>query len=100
MEPDRFSGLIKVFEDAAFAISQPDNDFSWSGWTDEAAAMAEVNEILAKLRTGKVPDRLQMEVLFAPTGPLQELSLSSGWADDFLKLAARFDRELERSRKN
>jgi hypothetical protein len=30
-------------------------------------------------------------VLFAPTGPLQELSLSSGWADDFLKLASRFD---------
>ncbi|WP_194814929.1 hypothetical protein [Nocardia sp. XZ_19_385] len=30
-------------------------------------------------------------VLFAPTGPLQDLSISSGWAERYLELAARFD---------
>lgn len=30
-------------------------------------------------------------VLFAPTGPIQEVSLTSGWANPFLKVAERFD---------
>jgi len=45
------------------------------------------------LERGELPDRLAMRVLFAPTGPLQELSLSSGWAQEFLELADAFDRE-------
>jgi hypothetical protein len=32
-----------------------------------------------------------MEVLFAPTGPIQEVSISSGWGEAFLSLAERFD---------
>ncbi len=30
-------------------------------------------------------------ILFAPTGPLQELALDTGWGDGFLDLADRFD---------
>jgi hypothetical protein len=33
-----------------------------------------------------------VSVLFAPTGPIQEVSLSSGWSETFLKVAERFDR--------
>jgi len=33
--------------------------------------------------------------LFAPTGPIQEVSLSSGWGQEFLELAERFDKEYE-----
>jgi len=38
-----------------------------------------------------------MRVLFAPTGPIQEVSLSSGWGDAFLKIAEQFDRAAERA---
>ena len=37
-----------------------------------------------------------MQVLFAPTGPVQEVSISSGWGEEFLTLASRFDTELSR----
>lgn len=30
-------------------------------------------------------------LLFAPTGSLQEVSLSSGWAETFLKVAERYE---------
>ena len=36
-----------------------------------------------------------IRVLFAPTGPIQEVSLSSGWGHEFIKLAERFDKEYE-----
>ena len=31
-------------------------------------------------------------MLFLPTRPVQEVGLSSGWGDEFLELASRFDR--------
>jgi len=30
-------------------------------------------------------------LLYVPTGPLQEISISNGWAEAFLKLAEEFD---------
>jgi hypothetical protein len=36
-----------------------------------------------------------MSVLFAPTGPIREVSLSSGWAEESLALAERFDAATE-----
>ena len=41
--------------------------------------------------------RLDMSVLFAATGPIQEVSLSSGWDDAFLKIAEQFDRAEQRA---
>ena len=35
-------------------------------------------------------NRVGMNVLFLPTGPLQELSLDEGWGDEFCALADRF----------
>jgi len=86
--------LRKVFEDARELLARPDNDFSWSSWEDQNAALAEIDAMLQELRTGQMPDELEMRVLFAPTGPIQETSLSSGWGDEFLKLAKRFDTAL------
>ena len=86
--------LLAVFQEARSLIARPENDFSWSSWEDAAAALAEIDGIIAMLEAGRVPDRLQMRVLFAATGPIQEISLSSGWADQFLKIAAQFDAAL------
>lgn len=73
----------------------PDNDFSWSSWEDAPTALAEIDGVLRTLRANRSPDRLQMEVVFAPTGPLQELSLSSGWGDELVALGDRFDAAME-----
>ena len=36
----------------------------------------------------------ELRFLFVVTGPLQETSMSNGWADEFLELAARFDQTI------
>lgn len=82
--------LIAVFEDARALVAHPDNDFSWSSWIDQDDALAELNAIIAALRSGGYPN-LSMGILFAPTGPMQEVSISSGWGQEFLALAERFD---------
>lgn len=84
--------LIDVFEEARRFVALPDNDFAWSSWIDTEQALAEIDGILDRLRSGSLPRG--MSILFAPTGPMQELSLSSGWDDPFMALASRFDAAL------
>jgi hypothetical protein len=83
--------LIEVLEAAKQLLSIPKSDFSWSSWTSAADAIRELDAQIAAISAGERPPRLDLTVLFAPTGPIQEISLSSGWGDDFLSLAARFD---------
>lgn len=90
--PDPRVALAHVLRSAAELLSLPDNDFAWSSWANQAAAVAEIEAMLALVEAGELPDRTSVSVLFAPTGPIQEVSLNSGWGDAFLKLAERYDR--------
>ena len=83
--------LSQLLEATLELVELPDNDFSWSSWRDATHASSELGEYLAQVRSGRLPNKIVLSVIFATTGPLQELSLSSGWADAFLKLADRFD---------
>ncbi len=63
------------------------------GWPEEkpmeAAYTAE--RMIAHLfdSTRELPDSWQ--ILFAPTGPAQEIAMSNGWHHAYLNLAAEFD---------
>ena len=82
------SGLLAVMMEMRRLVALPDNDFAWSAWRDHQAALADMDRYIADLTQGVVPP---LSWLFAPTGPLQEVSLRSGWGAEFLALAARFD---------
>lgn len=83
--------LISILEEAHELLSADANDFSWSSWHDRDDALHEIDALLSELRSGVAPSALTLSVLFAPTGPMQEVSLSSGWGDAFVELAERFD---------
>ncbi|QQS03885.1 MAG: hypothetical protein IPK50_16515 [Fibrobacterota bacterium] len=83
--------LIHVLESALELVSIPENEFCWSSWEDENEAQQEILGLINSIKNGVLPDRLKISVIFAPTGPLQELSMSSGWAKTYLIVAERFD---------
>lgn len=87
--------LIEILYSSIELLSLPDNDFSWSSWEDQNNAVSEINDIITKLQKGDIPERVKTGVLFAVTGPMQEVSLSSGWGDTFIKLADKYD-EIEK----
>ena len=82
------SGILAVMTAMRRLVALPGNDFAWSAWRDHQAALADMDRAIAALTQGAVPN---LSFLFAPTGPLQEVSLRSGWGAEFLALAARFD---------
>jgi hypothetical protein len=87
--------LVQILQQAQAILARPKNDFSWSSWRDAEQAIREIDGLISVIGSGALPERLDVAVLFAPTGPIQEVSPSSGWAREFLDLAARFD-EVER----
>jgi hypothetical protein len=95
MDADRRE-LTRVLQRAKALLALPGNDLSWSSWQGPDGALWELDEQIAKIEAGSLPDRLKLAVLFAPTGPIQEVSVSSGWGYEFLDAAARFDPVAER----
>ncbi len=85
------AALIEIFSEVRTLVARPENDFDWSSWDGVEAALEEIDGLLATLRAGDMQNTLTMHALFAPTGPVQEVSLSSGWGNRFLELAERFD---------
>jgi hypothetical protein len=83
--------LTDVLRASVELLSIDENDFAWSSWQDSATAVAEVSQLLAVVEAGGTPERLALSVIFAPTGPMQEVSISSGWGEAFLKLAECYD---------
>lgn len=88
--------LKEVLAASIELVSLDDNDFSWSSWSDAAAAIQELEQHAASLRSRGRPDFEGMSLLFAPAGPMQELSLSSGWGETFVRLASYFDAAVGR----
>lgn len=86
--PD-FAELQRVFLEVRQLVALPDNDFSWTSFVDQELALFELDTLIDALRMNRLP--VGAEVLFLPTGPLQELAISSGWGDEFIDLANRFD---------
>jgi hypothetical protein len=83
--------LLDVLRSAIELLSIEGNDFAWSSWKDQREALGEITALLTALEAGDLPDRADVAILFAPTGPIQEVSLASGWGETFLKLAERYD---------
>ena len=83
--------LLKILQETRALLARPENNFDWSSWENGEAALKEIDSLIASVCNGALPDPKQLALLFAPTGPIQEVSLSSGWGDMFLELAKRMD---------
>ena len=87
--PD-FQELIKILEEIRRLVDSPTNDFMYSGWSDRYEALVEIDGAILQLKNGDANGAANL--LFLPTGPLQEVSVNSDWGNRFCELADRFDR--------
>jgi hypothetical protein len=87
--------VVDVLREAREFLARPDNDYAWSSWENAPAALREIDGIIARIENGDMPKRSDIELLFLPTGPIQEVSVSSDWGQEFVELANRFDAAIE-----
>ena len=65
-------------------------DAPWSS-LGVAEIIAILDRAITSLEREEDPDRDELRLLFAPTGPLQDTSIHNGWSDEYLQFAAAFD---------
>jgi hypothetical protein len=89
------NAVLEALGETRQLLARPDNRFDWSGWANAEAALTEIDAVIEGIRSGASLDATHVGVLFAPTGPIQEVSVSSGWGDAFLALADRIDEAMQ-----
>ncbi len=88
--------VARILESVLEVVARPDTDVSWSSFDEPEQAVAELRDLIRRVRQPD-PDPAvwqRISLLFAPTGSLQEISISSGWGQGFLSVAQRMDRAL------
>lgn len=84
--------LLRVLEKVLHIVTTFEQDVTWnSGWDTPADMVTELQAHADRLRSGDLSKLDDLRFLFLPTGPLQEVSISSGWAEVFLTLSEHFD---------
>jgi len=56
---------------------------------------AKLSTAVERAREDKTIGVFGLKLLFAPTGSLQESSMSNGWANEFLALSSEFDEAIK-----
>lgn len=67
-------------------------DTAWSGYDDPAILKEEIARDIENIEYCNFETLESVNAHFVPTSTFQELSISNGWADDYLYFAGRFDR--------
>ncbi len=96
MTPNTFE-LQYLMEELSVLLMLPETNFYLSHWNNAAEAKAEIQSYLSEVAAGNSAHLFQLRLLFAPGGPLQEVSLSSGWGDLFFDLAERLEAAIQGS---
>lgn len=87
---DKLQELLAILLETRTLLLREDNDFVWSGWDNAAAAVSELDGYIAQVREGVLP-KASLDFLFLPTASIQEVSVSSGWGNEFLEVAERYE---------
>ena len=87
--------LIEILETVKKLILEPRTDISWSTFDNKDELIIEIDTHIQKLKLRDFSIVKDLILLFAPTSDFQEISLSSGWGNQYLNISARFDIAIE-----
>ena len=93
---DSSKELITIFDDVLSYIKRDGVDLVWSHWDNVDDAVKELDDHKSRFLKNDFSKLDDASFLFAPTGSLQEVSLSNGWGDEFIQLANRIDKVTDK----
>jgi hypothetical protein len=91
--------LLETLRDARELLTRTGNNFALSSWEDATAALGEIDHLLSNIESGDLPKRSEIEPLFMASGPIQRVSVPSGWSKEYIVLANRFDIAIRKAYK-
>jgi hypothetical protein len=90
---DSLNDFQKIIEILTTILNKvnAETDVAWTQFNTPQELVDELTNDIRKLRACDYETLENVYLMFLPTGSLQELSISNGWEDEYLKLADQFD---------
>ena len=97
---EKINNVIKVLKKTKAIIKVTDINVAWSRFESEEEVIEALDDHMEKLISHDFSAIWDLILLFAPTGSLQEISISSGWGAEYLTLASEFDTAIDELNKD
>lgn len=83
--------LISLLENVKQKITDDSNVIN-TGYNSATDLRNKIDDHIRMLKSYDLTSLFDLNILFAPTGSLQEHSISNGWPDEYLQLSEQFDK--------
>ena len=80
-----------------FLLSQPSTDVCWSSYNTSSEVIYDLETVENGVLNNEEKSVDRLILLLAPTGALQEISISSGWGEEFLGIAEAIENAVNNS---
>ena len=95
--PVDMSRVREVLAQVLAIVRSGPQDVTWqSRYRDDDELVADLIDHLERATSGDTSRLGELKLLFAPTGALCEIAISSGWSQEYAELGNRLDRLLDR----
>jgi hypothetical protein len=91
MIQENYKGIADILKEIRDIVDSPDTDVTWSRYESVEEAIEELDLYITKMDSQEESAIKNIITLFAPTGALQEISINSGWGEEFIEISSRFD---------
>jgi len=83
--------LIQLLLELKSLIARASADVTWSQYDNKEQVLQNIYSFIERVKQNDSSVIEEINIFFAPPGSFQEIAISSGWGDEYMKLAARFD---------
>ena len=87
--------VINVLEKVKDIIKNYEMDLSWSTYESEEKLINDLNLYICKLKENDFSYNEKIKFLFAPTGDLEEIAISSEWGEEYIQLSEIIDKHIK-----
>lgn len=92
--PDDFREIITILRQTQSYLEHSKNYPEFYSRSDTTHAINDIERQIAIIQKGLLPYQSSLTVMFAPTGPIDEVSVSNGWNSEFQNLGARMNQAV------
>ena len=90
-----YDKIIMILKKIRSIIDDENTDMIYSGYDTKEEVINEIDIYISKLMVKDCSVIAKINLLFAPTGTFQELSISNNWSDLYMELSELFDRAIK-----
>ena len=92
---EKVANLITILNKIKAIIEKNTTSVAWSRFESKEEVISKLDNHIERIQSHKFNKMWDLVILFAPTGSLQEISISNGWEDVYLVLASEFDTAIK-----